>query len=386
MVGVIHSRVVLITFVIGLILGVTVVVQASQYVLPSDAEGTQISETIFRNLEGNGKSPVFDMTGMETYDPTFRIDSSLWNQSLISLSEARNAAYTFLSSIFDEATLQNLSIPWSHISGPRPTWVLQIEGSYITTQMHVNAITGEVIGWNLSTLTMNAPDSYHENGSSIISEIAEQSAFEFLEEHNYSIPYNARYFGSIDFPSDPYNYYVIFRHFEGVIPVGMYPINPDCNPDYSYEGIILRVNKINGVVTQFGYRWTKVGQIPNTGIISEWDSNTVTQNHFESENVTILTTKIVLTYIESLESSDGSPQTLLVWVNYVVHDGVLVLVFVDSYSGEVIQELRTRGPPPFTVSSDPDIPNVTLPIVSGLGVGIVFAILTNHYIRKRYSS
>ncbi len=386
MVGVIRSRVVITAFVIGLFLGVVVVAQASQYVLPSDAEGIRISETIFKDLEFNGKSPVFDMTGMESDEQSFRIDSSLWDQSLISISEATNAAYSFLSSIFDEVVIQNLTVGHHHIAGPRPTWVLLIEGPHIITQVHVNAITGEVIGWNLSSLKIDVPNPFYENESYISAEIAEQSAFDFLEENNYSIPENAQYFGSLNFSSDPRNYYIIFRHYEGVIPVGSYPIDPNINPDYSYEGIILRVNKITGVVTQFGYRWTKVSQIPTTGIISEWDSNTITQNHFESENVTILTAKIVLIDIDALESSDGSPQIRLSWVNYIDHHGKLKVVFVDAYTGEVLQELRTNGPPPFSASSNPQLPSGVIPIVSGLAVGFVFAIISNHYIRKRYSS
>ena len=178
---------------------------------------------------------------------------------------------------------------------------------------------------------------------------------------------------------------MIIRHYEGVIPVGLYPVDPDVNPDYSYEGIILRVNKISGGVTQFGYRWTKVNQIPTTGIISEWESNAVTQNYFESGNASILTTQILLVGIDSLESSDGSPQIRLTWVNYVNHDGKLTVVFVDSYTGEVLQELRTNGPPPFSVSDELQTLDVTTPIIGSLCIGLVFAVFSSLFIRKRYS-
>ena len=66
--------------------------------------------TIFIILGNDGKNPSFDMTEMESYDPSFRIDSSLWDQPLISLSEASQAAYTFLSFNFDEAVLESLSV------------------------------------------------------------------------------------------------------------------------------------------------------------------------------------------------------------------------------------------------------------------------------------
>ncbi|MHA1637740.1 MAG: hypothetical protein ACTSUO_03355 [Candidatus Thorarchaeota archaeon] len=385
MIGVERSRLVIVTFVIGLFLGGFVVAHASQYVLPLDADGTTISETIFKNLETNGKSPVFDMTGMEPDEQSFRIDSSLWNQPMISLSEATEAAYSFLSFNFDDIILESLAVVWSHMAGSRPTWVLHFKGLYIVTQIHVNALTGEVIGWNLSSLTMNMPNPFYENGSYITSEIAAQRAFDFLEDNNYSIPENAQYLGTLDYSSDESNYYVIFRHYEGVIPVGVYPFDPNSNPDFSYEGIILRVNKLSGTVTQFGYKWTKVSQISSTGIISEWDSNTVTRNYFASGNATILKTEILLTDIDDLESSDGSPQIRLSWVNYVNHDSKLTVIFVDSYTREVLQELRTNGPPPFSASSELQLPNVTIPIVSGICIGFVFAILTNHYIRKRYS-
>lgn len=379
-----QKRITALMIIAGIFLGL-VVIETSTYLILNEIEGIRVSNTIFQNLSKSGKVPAFDMFGMESKNGSYFIDSNLWNFPLITSSQARSAAYEFLETNFNEDQLESISVQWQDLVGDQPTWVISIEGSHMETLIFVNAISGEVIGWNLSSLTLGAPESYHENESQISSSIAEECVFDFLALNNYSIPDNARYLGVNEYPSDLNNYYVIFRHYEGQFPVGIYPRDSSINPDHSYEGIILRIDKRTGAITQFGYHWLNIAPPPLSGIISEGEAKRVVEISNESENISIIDAQILITSIPSLVSSDGSPHIHLIWRVAINRDMKLVYVHIDAYTGNVIDELRTNSNAP-TVINTPESSDPIVLVIASFSVGVIVAISSSIMIRKRYLS
>ncbi len=368
----------------GIFLGL-VVIETSTYLVLNEIEGTPVSNTIFQNLAKSGKIPAFDMIGMESKNGSYFIDSNLWNLPLISSSQARDAAYEFLETNFNENQLESISVQWQDLVGDQPTWVISIEGSCIVTLVFVNAISGEVIGWNLSSLSLDAPESYYENESQISTTVAEECVIDFLTLNNYSIPDNARYLGVNEYPSDLNNYYAIFRHYEGQFPVGIYPSDPSINPDYSNEGIILRIDKKTGYVTQFGYHWLNIVSPPPLGIISEEEAKRIIEGSYESENISIIDAQILIATVPRQVSSDESPQTHLVWHVAINRDTRLVYVYIDAYTGNVLAEMRTNGNAPTIVNTNDSFDPIVI-VLASFSIGVTVAISSSIMICKRYLS
>ncbi len=378
-----QRRILALAIIVGMSFGL-LTYQVSSYMVLSEINGVPVSDTVFANLPRDGKMPVFDMTGMVSKNETYFIDSTLWDMPLIPSSEAIDIAFEFLRANFNETQLESAGVEWTALVGDEPTWVVTIHGS-IGTQIYVNAITGDLVAWNLSTLSLGAPGPYYENNSIISPAIAEKSAFDFLAHNNYSIPSNARYIGVNEYPSDRNNYYVVFRHYEGQFPVGWVVTDSDINPDQSYEGIILRVNERTAEVTQLGFRWTKVDPPPVIGVVPEWQAQSAVKDYYASENVSIVYSGILLTRIFSLKSSDGSDQIHLAWRIGVIKDAILVWLFVDAYTGNVIDEESTNGAGPLVTTNaaaEPSSPVVV--VIAGLSVGVVVALSSRYLLRKRY--
>ncbi|MFW9919863.1 MAG: PepSY domain-containing protein [Candidatus Thorarchaeota archaeon] len=378
----IRKQILALMIVLGIFLGI-IVVGTSSYIMFNEIEGNPISNTIFKDLSKFGTMPIIDMSGMASNNESYFIDSNLWNMPLISSSQAREAAYEFLQSIFNENQLESVSVQWQHLVGDNPTWVIAIEGYYIVTLLFVSAITGELIGWNLSSLSLDPPESYYENGSYISASVAEECVFDFLALHNYSIPDGARYLGVNEYPSDLNNYYAIFRHYEGQFPVGLYPHDSSINPDYSSEGIILRIDKRTGFITQFGYRWTKIDPPPPIGILPEWEAGRIAGAFYEPENISLIDAQILIAPVLGLESSDGSPQIHLIWHLAINRDSRLVYVYIDAYTGEVLDEQRTNGNAPAIINTN-DSPTLFPVVITSLSIGVTVAVSSSYMIRKRY--
>jgi hypothetical protein len=220
------DRRVSVAVVIGLLIGGLCVGVASQIPSNESDVGIPVNETIFADLVGVGLIPSFDMKNMTVNDPTYRIDSTLWDQPLLSESDAFEAAKAFLRHNINESFLENMHLNGSYLVDYRPTylvdyrptWGLLIDGSRISTTIWVNAISGDVIA--SSNFGPRTQGPLHPNGSDISAEEAEASAYSFLEKNNLSIPENARYMGTKRFSNSYTGFHTIFRHYEGQIFVG----------------------------------------------------------------------------------------------------------------------------------------------------------------------
>ena len=385
MVYVVQRRILALAIILGISLGLFTF-QVSSYLAMSEVDGVPVSDSIFASLPKDGKMPAFDMTGMVSKNGTYFIDSTLWDMPLIPSFEAIDIAFEFLRANFNATQLKTARVWICNLVGNQPTWSILIDGS-IVTQIYVNAVTAEIVGWNLSSLSVGAPGPYFENNSIIPPAVAEKSAYDFLVHNNYSIPDTARYAGSKKFQYDP-NYYVIFHHYEGQFPVGWVVADPNILPDQSYEGIILRVNERTAEVTQLGYRWTKMDPPPVTGVVPEWQARSAVREYYASENVSIVYSGILLTPISSLKSSDGSDQIHLAWRIGVIRDATLYWLFVDAYTGKVIDERETNGGGSGLVATNTaaESSSPVVVVLAGLSVGVVVALSSRYPLRKRYLS
>ena len=337
------ARRVTVAVVIGLLIGGLCVGVASQ--IPSNEidVGLPVNETIFADLVGVGLIPSFDMKNMTVNDPTYRIDSTLWDQSLLSESDAFEAAKAFLRHNVNESFLENMNLNISGLVGYRPTWGFVIYGSRISTTIRVNAISGDVIA--CSNFGPRTQGPLHANGSDISAEEAEASAYSFLEKNNLSIPENARYMGTKRLSAAYYTGFdTIFKHYEGQIFVGGSPLN-ERHP----EGIRIHVDLKTAVIREFWYHWTEVGPIPTAGRISEMDAQTIALKECGlGPNLTVVQRDPVLVSVWSIQSTDGSPQLRLTWYITVKvnatwdsqvsnHSGYRYDLLVDAFSGEYLE-------------------------------------------------
>lgn len=383
MVYVTQKRILALAIIVGMSFGL-LTYQVSSYIVLSQVDGVPVSNTVFVNLPKDSKMPVFDMTGMVSKNGTYFIDSMLWDMPLIPSSEAIDIAFEFLRDNFNATQLETAHVWTCNLVGNQPTWSILIDGS-IVTQIYVNAVTGEVVGWNLSELSVGAPGPYYENNSIISPAVAEKSAYDFLVHNNYSIPDTARYVGAKKSQSDP-NYYIIFRHYEGQFPVGWVVTDPNNLPDQSSEGIILRVDERTAEVTQLGYRWTEVVPPPVIGVVPEWQARSAVMDYYASENVSIVYSRILLTPINSLKSSDGSDQIHLAWRIGVIREATLYWLFVDAYTGKVIDERETNGGGSglVTTNTDAELSSPMVVVLAAISVGVLVAAFSRYLLYKRY--
>lgn len=298
-----------------------------------EVEGISPSNTIFSNLVGNnGCIPSFQMQEMIVYDPTYRIDSTLWDMTLISSSDAIKSAIEFLKLNINESALKDIHIEWCDLVGNRPTWACAFEGPNLSTALRVNAISGEVIGWTLSSLGAFTPNPYFSNNSRITAHIAESIAYTFLEMNNYSIPASARYLGAQQFHYEPsgLHFYMIFKHYEEHMAVGTYPFS-----NSTIDGITIKVHENLGIVTYFSYRWTEVGEIPINGLISEYDAQDIALRNY-STNASVVGRQLILSDMFTHYSIDGSPQMRLAW-----HIVILTHASDDEFEENIVAGYRT---------------------------------------------
>ncbi len=329
--------------IIGIIIGISSFIVTST--ISNQQSDSSMNATIFSDIVESSDYPAFDMEEMTIYEPSYHIDSNLWNQPLIPRRQAIQSAMRFLRANLDEFVWENATISFCILVdkqySTRPIWTILIDGPFLFTSVRVNAITGEIIGWNLSSASISISnstpiDSYTE---------AEEIAYEFLKLNNYSIPSNAKYVGVKQYPYVSDDFYVEFQHFEETICVGSPRFNPDIPISYDNEGIILRVSKSIGQVTQFGYCWTVVGNIPRFGMISRGYAESIALDNRSYTNPIILGSRLYLTEVKSRLSSDGSPQLRVSWVIAVNVSNNLRVLWVDAFSGEFLQEMRTNGIP-----------------------------------------
>jgi len=368
---------------IGILLGSLCFLLADSLSAYPQAEGESVDATIFSDLLENGSSPMFDMEDMAIYSPSYYVDSNLWDTPLISAEQARMSAKAFLSHNLGERLLDNVSVNYQLLGGVRPTWILHIgplessnQSAQVRTQVYVNAITGDVIAWNLSTGGI-APGE----DSEVSSEDAEEIAHEFLEFNNLSIPNTARYFGVNQYDLNINFFYIEFRHYESSFCVGLAILNPNSTPSLLSEGITIRVNKLTGQVTQFSYRWTKLSTVPNSGVISRSYAEEIALSNY-SGNEYIFGSKLVLTEVYSRLSTDGSPQLHLSWVVIANISRKHFVFLVDAFSGEFLEERRTNGPVEIFIEikepSSISYGIVTFALISGVTVSV-----STKYIRNR---
>jgi len=330
--------------IIGIIIGTSSFIVTNT--ISNQPSDSSINATIFSDIMESTDFPAFEMEEMTIYQPSYHIDSTLWNQPLIPRRQAIQSAMRFLRANLEEFVWENATITFCILVdkqySTQPIWVILIDGPFLYTSVRVNAITGEIIGWNLSSASISISnstpiDSYTE---------AEEIAYEFLKSNNYSIPSNAKYIDVKQYPYVSDDFYVEFQHFEESIYVGGPSwLNPDNPTPYTDEGIRLRVSKSIGQVTQFGYCWTVVGVIPKFGLISQRYAESIALNNRSYSNPIILGSKLHLTEIQSHLSSDGSPQLHVSWVIAVNVSNNLRVLWVDAFSGEFLQEMRTNGMP-----------------------------------------
>ncbi len=329
--------------IIGIIIGISSFIVTST--ISNQQSDSSMNATIFLDIVESSDYPAFDMEEMTIYEPSYHIDSNLWNQPLIPRRQAIQSAMRFLRANLDEFVWENATISFCILVdkqySTRPIWTILIDGPFLFTSVRVNAITGEIIGWNLSSASISISnstpiDSYTE---------AEEIAYEFLKLNNYSIPSNAKYVGVKQYPYVSDDFYVEFQHFEETICVGSPRFNPDIPISYDNEGIILRVSESFGQVTQFGYLWTVVGDIPKSGMISRGYAESIALDNRSYTNPIILGSRLYLTEVKSRLSSDGSPQLRVSWVIAVNVSNNLRVLWVDAFSGEFLQEMRTNGMP-----------------------------------------
>jgi len=355
--------------IIGIILGTSSFIVTTT--ISNQLSDSPLSATIFPDIVENGDYPSFNMTNMAVYDPSYRIESKLWNQSHITFDEAEGFVMSFLRFNLEESVLENTSTTIGHkIEGAKPTWVLVIEGPYLRTLLRANAITGEIIDWDLYSASLSITNSTPIDS---ISE-AEEIAYEFLRMNNYSIPYNAKYIGVKQFSYFSYSddYYVEFQHFEDLLYVGGPWFNPDSPPPHTNEGILLRVSKSIGQVTQFGFHWTVVDAIPKTGLISQREAESIALNNRSYTDAIILESRLLLTEVESCVSSDGVPQLRVSWVIAVNVSNNLRVQWVDAFSGEFLQEMRTNGMPDHRWPTN----DTLIPSYSIIALAIMLSIMT----------
>jgi hypothetical protein len=315
------------------------------------------------------------MSEMTIYNPTYYVDSVLWNSVLVSQIQAEEYALDFLRKNVKEDAFENITVS-SYLVDSQPIWAVLIGGPNLRTQLRINALTGEVIGWNLSSSSSSNRETIQLNST----KDAEEIAFEFLKNSNYSIPLNARYIGANQFPSDIDGIYIEFRHYEGAIRVGRSRFDPDLNPDYAGEGIIVRVSQSIGLVTQFGYRWTSVGSIPTSGILSQDRAEYIALRNSSDSDTIIVGSSLALIEIESRNSIDGSPQLHLSWIVAGNVSNKLRWFLVDGFSGEFLDEQRTNGPVDISLEKAQSsiMPYIVIPvaIISSITVAVVVKYLS----------
>jgi len=336
------ARKVSVAVVVGLLIGGLCVGVAFQVQSNESDIGIPVNETIFADLVGVGLNPSFDMKNMTVNDPSYRIDSTLWNQPLLSESDAFKAAKAFLRHNVNESFLENMNLNWSFLVGYRPTWALLIHGSHISTTIRVNAISGAVMA--SSNFGPRTQGPLHANGSDISAEEAEASAYSFLEKNNLSIPETARYMGTKHLPAYYTGFHTIFWHYEGQVFVGDSPLNV-----WGPESICIHVDLKTAVIREFWYHWTEVGPIPTAGRISEMAAQTIALKECGlGPNLTVVQRDLVLVSVWSVQSTDGSSQLRLTWSITVKvnatwdsqvsnHSGYRYDLLVDAFSGEYLE-------------------------------------------------
>ncbi|TET08874.1 MAG: hypothetical protein E3J86_09805 [Candidatus Thorarchaeota archaeon] len=372
-------RKILIGVIMGVLLSSTCLVLADNVRVFDSPVGVAVHNTIFTDLEESGAFPQFDMSEMTVLTPSYYIDSNLWNLPLLSRGQAKAAAFDFLRMNLNESTLENVTV-WGALVDTQPTWAFIIDGPYVRTQIRVNAITGEVVGWNLSSQSSSNANEVLVNSTEDVEEIA----YQFLRYNNYSIPSSARYMGVNQYPTDPDGLYVELRHYEGpfYVSIGRPTIFQDMQSGYRAEGIVVRVSESNGLVTQFSYRWTKIGAIPTSGVISQNYAEAVAVRNSSATDLVIVASKLSLIEIESRPSQDGSPQLHLSWTIAGNASNKLRWLYVDAFSGEFLDEQRTNGPVkiPSEYRAPSSIPYLIIPVA--LVLSIVVALVAS-LIQKR---
>jgi hypothetical protein len=362
---------------IGVLLGSTLMILSDNITIFDPPEGVDLSKTIFSSLGESDTFPHFDMENMTVYYPSYYVDSNLWNQPLVSHAEAQHAVIKFLRRNLDESWIENITI-WRALVGRQPTWAFIITGPYVSTQVRVNAITGEIIGWNLSRSSSSSAERVSVNSTADVEAIA----YDFLKENNYSIPSLARYMGVNQYLSDPSNFYVEFRHYEGPFRVGRQFFDKNINPDYTSEGITIRISKTTGIVTQLGFRWTTVGNIPIFNVKTQTYAESVAVRDSSATNLTVLTSWLSLIPIESHPSQDGSPQLHLSWIMACNVSNKLWWAYVDAFSGELLEEWGTNGPIDVSLENHETQPISYLIIPAALAISSLVAIVVS-IIQKR---
>ncbi|MFW9788162.1 MAG: hypothetical protein ACFFE2_12080 [Candidatus Thorarchaeota archaeon] len=368
--------------ILGIVIGVllsTTILGLADYVIVFDApEGVTIDNTIFSNLQESGTYPLFDMSEMTVSTPSYYIDSNLWNQPLLTRVQAQTAVFAFLRLNLNESSLEDVTV-WADLVDTQPTWAFIVEGPNVHTQIRVNAITGEIIGWNLSSHSSSKSNRVLVNST----EDVEMLAYQFLRLNNYSIPTTARFMGVNQYPSDLDGFYVEFHHYEGSFKVGNQFLNEDIHPAYTSEGITVRVSNSTGIVTQFGYRWTKIGEIPVFDVKSKDYAETIALRNSSAVDLAIVASRLSLIEIHSLTSQDGSPQLHLTWTIASNVSNKLWWLFVDAVSGEFLEERQTNGPVDIPVETRERQPLPVSIIPVALVSSVMVAIIAGYAQKRR---
>jgi len=114
--------------IIGIIIGISSFIVTST--ISNQLSDSSMNATIFSDIVESSDYPAFDMEEMTIYEPSYHIDSTLWNQPLILRRQAIQSAMRFLRANLDEFVWENATISFCILVpkqySTQPIWTIPL--------------------------------------------------------------------------------------------------------------------------------------------------------------------------------------------------------------------------------------------------------------------
>lgn len=382
--------------VIGLLAASFLVALTFSLPLEQDPPGVYPENTIFADLIGSPFPFTYDVAELVLNDESFIVNLTQWNHSMITSEEAVVSAEAFLEHNIESALLEQLNMTSNVLLEGIPEWRAKFQGTSFDAVVRVNAFSGKPIGWTLRDIDIQKLGL--QDGIWLGHDSAERIAYDFLEHNNYSVPAEARYMGTqdwylvgsqdtADLTANPH-YYTVFEQTINGVPIRSFPMLYHV-PDH---GIVLRIDRNIGMVTEFQYLWLEFEDMAMQWTISKVTAEQIALENTEEQdcgNCTIVSQDLLVSKIGVYGSSTLSPHFRLVWVVSVrvpLRAGLFspAELAIDARTGEFIEARHYRytlGPPSLQIP--PTLASLLLleGVVGFVSVGA--ALIVAHNLKNR---
>lgn len=306
----------------------SIIVLSSQLSHIVEHGGTPIEQTRFADLVDTELGPaMYPGAPLIVTDTAVRmsLDYRLLTP-IITLNESLDIALQFLSE-------------FSYLSGlnltPDPVWNMLIDNEYYTlrffhdqteTYAAVSAISGEIISFSPSRAILSPLAKTPQDSQMLNTEDVEDSAFDFLDDHNYTFSPHTRYEGPTLIDDRVFVGFWVYRlHFFCVIN----------GSRVSGNGISLQLDIETGEVLHFIYRWSDILSVPVDNIMSAREAEQNTINFFVDEKgATALSVTKTQLWFYTVHSYPIR-EYWLCWLVEVEHQ-YYTMAIVNAIGGEVL--------------------------------------------------